>query len=106
MDVLDKSFDNIYLLWTCFNQLLDGMIDLFLILAGVAQLQKLFLFSPLARLSGDVAGFIVGARALSLDAIATSARVFIQLGVGYGLAVISLHSIARRLLIISSWIHR
>ena len=36
LNVLDKSFDNIDLLRTCFNQLLDGVIDLFLILAGVA----------------------------------------------------------------------
>jgi len=36
LNVLNKSFDNVYLLRTCFNQLLDGVIDLFLILAGVA----------------------------------------------------------------------
>ena len=36
LNVLNKSFDNVYLLRTRFNQLLDGVIDLFLILAGVA----------------------------------------------------------------------
>ena len=106
LNVLNESLDNVDLLRTCFNQLLDGVIDLLLILAGVAQLQKLFLFGPLARLGGDVAGFVVDARVLPLDAVSARSRIVIQLRVGPGLAVISLHCVARRLLIICPWVHR
>ena len=36
LNVLNESLDDVNLLRTCFNQLLDGVIDLLLILAGVA----------------------------------------------------------------------
>lgn len=55
LDVLDKSLDDIDLLRACLNELLDGVIDLFLILAYVAELEELLLLCPLCCLSSYVA---------------------------------------------------
>ena len=47
LDVLNESFDDVHLLRTVLNELLNGMINLLFILAIAAQLEKFLLLSPL-----------------------------------------------------------
>lgn len=50
LNVLNQSFNHVDLGWAWANEHLNGVIDLFFVLTGAPEFQKLFLFSPLSCL--------------------------------------------------------
>ena len=86
LNVFDKSFNDVLLLWTRFNQFLNCMIYLFLILTSVWKLQEILLFCPLRYLVDGIIWSLI----VNLVLIITSTWEIIFVGIRQ--SIITIHS--------------